>query len=69
MKSVHTTSEEFKNATIGQEDQMIIVTPLFSKNFIFKIIRPHEDEKPVLLNPSCLKSAHAHDGLRWTVYA
>ena len=44
---------------------MIIVRPSFSKYF-----RPHHNEKPVLSNSSCLKSAleklRFRDGLVWT---
>jgi len=78
MLSVHTTPEEFKNATItgllgfvsevnSVEETPIIVTP-FPECSVFKMFSvPHESEKPAFSNSWGLKSIfeklRSRDGL------
>ena len=61
---------------LGQVNEMITVTPSFTKGFLLKmfplgVFRPRENEKQAFSNSSRLKSVFAkllfHDGLEWTV--
>ena len=83
MFSVHTTPEEFENAIITghfgfvveetpvQGNHMIIVTPSFSKRFVFgNDFRLRKNAKPVFSNSSDLKTVFEKLRLRnelvWT---
>jgi len=83
MSSVHTTPEEFKNATItGHLDLCLRKTRSekshdYRDNFAFEklrfqnVFRPHENAKPAFSNSSGLKGVFEQlrfrDGLVWTV--
>jgi len=75
MFSVHTTPEEFKNATITVDlclrshyrDAIVFEKCLFSK----LVFRPHQNEQQAFMNFPSLKSVFKklrfRDGLVWTV--